>query len=151
MFQSPQPDRTREPPTSLPPMAPPDPPRKPTQAPREQQLPAPRDTTVSKVAMKPTVSLYRNTSRTAKHKGISILSPTMDSRHSYDPPKPVDPAKAMLATIEKQFGLSKESLPPSALLMEAMELGRNPETGLQEECNPALLQSFKALKGKRSV
>ena len=60
-------------------------------------------------------------------------------------------AKAMMAVIDKWFGLSKASSPPSALLMAAMEMGRNPETGLQEECHPGLLQSFKALLGSAVI
>ena len=149
-YKPPSPTHPREAPLIQRPREPPDGRKESSLLPREPQG-TPREPPASKGApMAPTTPLRRNPSRTAKHKGISRLSPTMDSRKSYDPPKPMDAAQAMLVSIEKRFGLNRSTTLTSSLLLAAQELGRDPETGLQEDCHPALLQSFRALAGKRN-
>ena len=64
----------------------------PKQRPPREQLPAPRE-------LRPGV-LRRNPMRTAKHKGISQLVPTMDASKSYDPPPLNSAATALMSTME---------------------------------------------------
>ena len=69
--------------------------------------------------------------RTAKHKGIARLVPTMDASNTYDAPKPETEARAMRARMEQRFGLSKELTTFSAFMMVAEEMGLGSFTGLQ--------------------
>ena len=88
--------------------------------------------------------------RTAKHKGIARLVPTMDASKSYDAPNPMTEARAMRARMEQRFGLSKELTTFSAFMMVAEEMGLDSHTGLQEEFHPLMFQSARALLRKRS-
>ena len=88
--------------------------------------------------------------RTAKHKEIARLVPTMDASKTYDVPKPEAEARAMKACIEHRFGLSKELTTFSAFMMVAEKMGLDSFTGPQEEFHPLMFQSARALSGKRS-
>jgi hypothetical protein len=89
--------------------------------------------------------------RTAKHKGISRLVPTMDASKSYDPPPPNSAATTLMSTMERRFGVNKEVTSLSAFLMAAEEMGLDHHTGLQEEMHPLMMQSFQALKGSAMI
>ena len=52
--------------------------------------------------------------------------------------------------MERWFGVNKEVTSLSAFMMAAEEIGLDPQTGLQEEMHPLMMQSFQALKGKRN-
>lgn len=118
-----------------------------SQNPSGEQPPSPRESPVPP-REQPSIA-PRRTPHTAKHKCINRLNPTMNSSKSYDPPKMANQAVAMMAELERRFGMKSRDSPSLAYLTTAEELGRDPFTGLQEDMHPAMIHSFKALTGKR--